>query len=666
MIMVEPKINLLDINIKRAVDYALGLQKEQGFWHAPLDSNSTMEAEFLLLMYFLGVNHPHQHKIIAHILKKQGLDGSWSLYYKAPGDLSTTVECYFALMLCGVAKEQPHMQAAKQFILANGGLASVRVFTKIWLALFGQWSWKKIPVIPPEIMHLPSWFPINIYEFASWARATIIPLTIVMAEQPVVSIPKHCFLSDLLLEKKISKKTNHFNGWSIFFNFIEKVLRLYEYCPWKPGRKSAIKKAEQWIISHQEADGSWAGIQPPWVYSLIALKLLGYSLEHPIMIKGIQGFDSFSIEDEETLQIQACVSPVWDTSLMINALNEAGVSSRHPQLLSAGRWLLKKQILVSGDWKVKAPKLVPGGWAFEFENNHYPDVDDTAEVLMALSNIQFPETEQTQRNLAIQKGLQWLIGMQSANGGWAAFDKDNDNYFLAKFPFFDFGEILDPPSVDVTAHVLEALGTLGYKKDNPIISKAVQYLYKEQELNGSWFGRWGVNYVYGIASVISALKAVGESLDNTRIQKAIHWLLARQNNDGGWGESCASYLSISWHGKGHSTASQTAWALLALMAVNLYEHVAVKKGIAYLCKTINETGTWDEPDFTGCGFPGYGDGKCIRITGSEGKEQFSEPSAGFMINYHLYRHCWPLMALGRFRVHGEKNGCSTKAAVACS
>lgn len=649
--MVEPKSSLLEISIKRATDYALSLQNEEGYWHAPLDSNSTMEAEFLLLMYFLGCKSKHEQKIVNHILKQQLTDGSWPLYYQAPGDLSTTVECYFALMLYGIDKNAPNMQAAKQFILAQGGLAETRVFTKIWIALFGQWSWSDIPIIPPEIMHLPSWFPINIYEFASWARATIIPLTVVMTEQPVVAIPEQCSLIDLLITIDGIKKTNRPSAWSTVFAIVEKGLRWYESLSWKPGRQSAIKKAEQWILAHQEADGSWAGIQPPWVYSLIALKLLGYPLDHPVMQSGIEGFDSFSIETDDTVQVQACISPVWDTSLMINALIEAGVPANHPNLLVAGRWLLQKQILVPGDWSVKAPKLAPGGWAFELENNQYPDIDDTAEVLMSLFQLHWPDTEQTQSKKAIQKGLQWLIGMQSADGGWAAFDKDNDNYFLAKFPFFDFGEILDPPSVDVTAHVLEALGMLGYKKDNPVVAKALRYIYKEQEHNGSWFGRWGVNYVYGIATVLPALRAVGESSDDPRIQKAIHWLLAQQNDDGGWGESCASYVTVAWHGVGHSTASQTAWALLALMAVDLHQHEAVHKGITYLCGTMNEVGTWNEPEFTGCGFPGYGDGKSIRITGSEGCEQVSEPSAGFMINYHLYRHCWPLMALGRYRLH---------------
>ena len=617
-----------------------------------------MEAEFLLLLYFLEVkNDKRQEKVVNHILKNQAEDGSWSLYFQGPGDLSTTVECYFALMLSGISKDAPNMQLARKFILMKGGLPKVRVFTQIWLALFGQWSWQHIPMIPPEIIFLPSWFPFNIYAFASWARATIVPLTIVMADRPIKSIPDNCALTDLFPSGVKYQHPGLQGGWKAVFWFIEKGLKAYEYLPWKPGRKKAIKKSIQWIIDHQEADGSWAGIQPPWVYSLIALKIMGYPLTHPVMQNGIQGFDSFSIEKDETIQIQACLSPVWDTSLMVNALKEAGLESTNPQLLSACRWLLKKQILVDGDWRINNPKLPPGGWAFEFENNKYPDIDDTAEVLMSLWHINLSESENIKCKVAINKGIQWLIGMQSKNGGWAAFDKDNNNFFLAKFPFFDFGEILDPPSVDVTAHVVEALGMMGYKKDNPIIKKALAYIYKEQELDGSWFGRWGVNYIYGIGTVLPALKAVDEDMSKPMIMKAAQWLIDHQNTDGGWGESCASYVDLTQLGKGVSTPSQTAWALLGLMAVNMHNHTAVHQGIEYLCETMNSNGTWDEEHFTGCGFPGYGDGKRIDIgTIAEGTIQVSPPEAGFMINYHLYRHCWPLIALGRYQKYWTSSG----------
>ena len=642
-------------NIKRATDYALAIQNKEGYWLGALDSNCTMEAEFLMLLYFLDVEQVAlKTKVVQFILNHQQQNGSWPLYHQGPGDLSTTVECYFALMLAGISKETPNMQLAKAFIIANGGLAKVRVFTQIWLALFGQYSWKNIPLILPEIIFLPTSFPINIYEFASWARATILPLAIVMVKRPVHPIPKSCELTDLILPKPKQTAPGPQGIWQRFFRLLDKGLRIYETLPWKPGRQRALQKITDWIIEHQEADGSWAGIQPPWVYSLIALKLMGYPIDHPIIKKGMDGFNSFSIITEDTAQIQACVSPVWDTGLMVNALTEAGVPPTHPQLETACRWLIHKQIKTGGDWQIKNPALAPGGWAFEFENNHYPDIDDTAEILMALWHLKLPEKEDSNRLNAIKQGLAWITGMRSKQGAWAAFDQDNDNFFLAKFPFFDFGEILDPPSVDVTAHVLEMLGKLGYQNTDPIVQSALTYIYKEQESDGSWFGRWGVNYIYGIGTVLPALKAVGEPY-HALIEKAEQWLLKHQNKDGGWGESCASYVNPTLRGQGVSTPSQTAWALLGLMAYDKWDYPAVRKGIEYLCTQMNSLGTWDEDEYTGCGFPGYGIGKQLDQSPDSNHNEISNPSAGFMINYHLYRHCWPLIALGRYQHYVIKN-----------
>ena len=629
--------------LKRATQYAFQIQHADGYWLGALDSNSTMEAEYLLLMHYLELDDPKKsQQVVNHILTQQQDDGSWALYYQGPGDLSTTVECYFALLITGLSKSDPRLQRAKMFILQSGGLANVRMFTRIWLALFGQWSWRTIPVIPPELILLPKWFPINIYAFASWARATILPLSLVMMERPCKTIPAECRLDDLILPGR--RKQNR------FITAIATLLNGYHYLPWKPGRRKAVQLTIDWIMSHQEADGSWGGIQPPWVYSLIALYTLGYPLSHPVLQKGVQGFDSFSIYAEDTLQIQACISPVWDTGLMVNALYAAGIEPSHSQLRLAHAWLLKKQILVGGDWQIMQPKLNPGGFAFEFENNHYPDVDDTAEVLIALWHAKQYAQDHSFDD-AIEKATQWVLGMQCKQGGWAAFDKDNNTSFLAKFPFFDFGEILDPPSVDVTAHVLEALGLMGYTTRHPVVKKALKYMYQEQEQDGSWFGRWGVNYLYGTAGVLCALHKVGEDMSQPCIQKAVQFLLRHQQADGSWGESCVSYVDIEQRGQGPSTPSQTAWALLGLMAAGEYHHAAVERGITYLCQTMNTVGTWDEPYYTGCGFPGYGDGR--RKTGAI-KNADALTSAGFMINYHLYRHCWPLMAVGTFHHHWAK------------
>lgn len=631
--------------LQRGIQYAFDLQHQEGYWVAPLDSNSTMEAEYLLLMYFLGIKDPQKQQLLMnHILSQQQDDGSWALYFQGPGDLSTTVECYFALLIGGLEKADPRLQRAKMFILQSGGLSNVRMFTRIWLALFGQWSWKTIPIIPPELILLPKWFSINIYAFASWARATILPLSLVMMKQPIKSIPVECYLDDLILKGR--RKDGR------FIVLISKILNAYSLLPWKPGRKTAVQKTIDWIITHQEADGSWGGIQPPWVYSLIALHVMGYSLNHPVMNKGLQGFESFSIYSENKLQVQACVSPIWDTALMSNALHVAGIPASQPQLQNAYAWLLQKQIFVGGDWQIKQPKLEPGGFAFEFENNQYPDVDDTAEVLMALWHAK-QHLKSDIFDLPIEKALNWMLGMQSKQGGWAAFDKNNNNSFLAKFPFFDFGEVLDPPSVDVTAHVLEALGLMGYNAQHPAIKKALKYIYREQEQDGSWFGRWGVNYLYGTSGVLCALYRVGEDMSQPAVQKAAHFLLRHQQVDGSWGESCASYADPDQRGRGPSTPSQTAWALLGLMSAGYWQHAQVEAGIKYLCQTMNAAGTWDEHHYTGCGFPGYGDGKRKKIGTIKNKDALT--SSGFMINYHLYRHCWPLMALGCYQRYWKDN-----------
>jgi len=386
-----------------------------------------------------------------------------------------------------------------------------------------------------------------------------------------------------------------------------------------------MRKAEQWITQRQEEDGSWGGIQPPWVYSLIALKALGYTLDHPIMKKGWSGFygkEGFAIEEEETFHMQPCLSPVWDTALAMIALEDATVSPDHPMLVSAGSWLLDEQIFSGGDWQVHCGGR-PGGWAFEFANDLYPDTDDSAIVLMALIGAQLDEKR---KEHALERGLEWLLAMQSANGGWGAFDRNNTRVLLREIPFADFGEMVDPPSVDVTAHIVECLAKAGYKKGSPPLDHAIYYIKQEQEEDGAWFGRWGVNLTYGIGCVLPALAAAGEEMNSPYIRRALDWLVAHQNEDGGWGERVEGYQGGEWRGKGSSTASQTAWALLGLLAAKQVDHRATRRGIDYLLNTQNDKGNWDEPYFTGTGFPG-----------------------DFMINYHLYRDYFPLMALSRYR-----------------
>ena len=650
--------------IHRSQGHLLSIQNPEGYWWGELESNPTMEAEYLLLTHFLGVADKERwRKLANYILSRQREDGSWCQYFGAPGDVSTSVECYFALKLAGFSAETAEMERAREFILSRGGVPRVRIFTKIWLSLFGQWEWKGTPAMLPELMFLPSWFPFNIYEFSSWARATVVPMLIILTGRPVCPVPQGAEIEELYPAPREHTdyslpRPNALFGWRRFFHFADRVLRLYQSFPIKPGRARAIRKAARWIISHQGADGSWGGIQPPWVYSLIALKHLGYPMDHPVMKKGFGGFEGFATEEAETWRVQACVSPVWDTALVQIGLLDSGIAPSDPAIQRATRWMVNEQILTGGDWQVKGNKTPPGGWAFEFANDLYPDIDDASEVIMALNGACLDPDDEDRKGQAIQRGVQWLLGMQCKNGGWAAFDKNNDKGYIAKIPFSDFGETLDPPSVDVAAHVVEMLGKLGYGKDFTPLKRAYSYIRSEQELDGPWFGRWGVNYIYGTGAVLPALEAIGEDMSQPYVRRAIEWVISHQNQDGGWGESCGSYVDFSLRGTGPSTASQTAWALLSLLSAGEVENPATSRGLQYLVDTQREDGSWDEPYFTGTGFPGYGVGRKLERFPSPGEPGYQglDMPAGFMINYHMYRNCWPLTALGRYGRLSTKDG----------
>ncbi len=624
--------------IARSVDYFLRTQHPEGYWWGELESNVTMAAEYLLLTHFLGVAHEARWQKVVNYLRRQARpDGTWAIYHGGPPDLNATVESYFALKLAGVPAHDPLLQKARAFVLSRGGVPKARVFTKLWLALFGQWDWEALPAMPPEAMFLPTWFPINIYEFASWARATIVPILIIWSKRPVCPIPEHARIDELFPgpKERLMRPLpcpRPALSWRGFFWAIDRLLHRYERVAPSLLRRAAIRKAEKWIIARQEADGAWGGIQPPWVYSLIALKVLGYPLDHPVMRRGLQAFEgAYKVEDDEIYNPQACISPVWDTALAMIGLLDAGLPPDHEALVRAGRWLLKEQVLTGGDWQVKVKGVEPGGWAFEFDNDFYPDVDDTAEVMIALHRTRLPE--EGRKRWALERGLRWVLGMQCRDGGWAAFDKDNTRRLVTYIPFCDFGEVLDYPTEDVTAHVVEMLGLLGYGPTFPPMARALRFLRRCQDPHGPWWGRWGVNYIYGTGAVLPALRAAGEDMTRPYVQRAVRWLLEHQNPDGGWGESCASYEDPSLKGQGESTASQTAWALIALAAVApegadglVWE--AMAKGARYLVETQQEDGTWNEPQFTGTGFP-----------------------RDFYINYHLYRNYWPLMALGRLLRH---------------
>ena len=652
-----PSLQALDASVERLQGYFRRIQDPAGFWWGELESNNTMEAEYVMLSRFLGQCNPEREQHIVNYLRSKQLDdGSWAIYYGAPGDLSTTVECYFALKLCGQDPQSDHMRRARHFILQRGGVPGTRMFTRIWLAQFGQWEWRGTPSLPIEMILLPHWAPLSIYRFACWARGCIVPLSIVLSRRRVRPIPPEHAIDELFPNGRLG--TNYsvpsppgFNLPKLVHLAEQALGKIYGRIPFNPLGRIAERKAIGWILDHQEDDGSWGGIQPPWVYSLIALSVCGFDNEHPIMARGFAGLDGFSIQKGDCWTIQGCISPVWDTCLVIQGLAESGLPTNDPMLESATRWLVEKQILVGGDWQVQAPQLQPGGWAFEFHNNCYPDIDDSAEVVLALRLGKLPGAEDRLRQDAISRAVDWIHGMQNKDGGWASFDKDNNHGYVTALTFSDFGEVLDPSSADVTAHVLEMYGKLGYKTDQDFLQDAYRYLRHEQEDDGSWFGRWGVNYVYGLGAVLPALEAAGENMCQPYVRRAVQWLIDHQNHDGGWGESCASYIDSTQRGIGPSTASQTAWAIIALVAAGCDDHQATHRGVAYLLETQLEEGNWDEPYFTGTGFPGYLRGERVDRIPQPGERGFqgAELSAGFMINYHLYRNTWPLIALARYR-----------------
>lgn len=634
-----------DAAIDRSQGWFWRAQFAEGYWWAELESNATMDAEYVLLTHFLGARDESIWRGVAHDIRGyQRSDGSWALYAGAPGDLSTTIECYFALKLCGDAG--PHLERARQFILARGGIARARVFTRIWLALCGEWSWDDLPAMPIELMLLPARAPLSIYRFASWARATIVPLLILMNDRPVRRAPEAATLADLRVGGALPIEPE--SAVDQVFLTIDRLLRQYHRLPWHPLRARARARAERWVVAHQEADGSWGGIQPPWVYSLMALRTLGYAPDHPIMQKGLAGMhDRWMVRrGDGGLRVQACLSPVWDSALAMVALLESGAPPATPALERAARWLVHEEVRVRGDWSVWVPGVAPSGWSFEFDNDLYPDIDDTAVVLLGLHKAGALDDATRARALA------WLLAMQSKNGGWAAFDKDNTSRLPALIPFADFGEMVDPPSADVTAHVVELLGELGLARSHPAVASALAYLYAEQEPEGSWFGRWGVNHIYGTGAVLPALAAIGEPMDSAPVRRAVRWLIERQNPDGGFGEGCESYVVREARGRGPSTPSQTAWALLALIAAGRADSACARRAVSYLVSTQREDGAWDEDAFTGCGFPGYGVGEQRGARIRQGREL----SSGFMLRYHLYRNCFPLLSLGRYRTALARTG----------
>lgn len=615
-----------------AVAYLRSLQDDAGWWKGELATNVTMDAEDLLLREFLGIREAGETEEAARWIRSQQRDdGTWASFEGGPPELSTTVEAWIALRLAGDPVDAPHMSRAQRWVVTHGGLESTRVFTRIWLALFGLWSWDDLPDMPPELIFLPKWFPLNVYDWACWARQTVVPLTVVNAFRPVRPLP---FGADELRAGLPPLPGAAPWTWKGAFQRLDKGLHVYARHAHSGLRRRAMDRAAEWILARQEDDGGWGGIQPPWVYSLLALHLLGYPDDHPAMVKGFAGLEGFlvreSTPDGPIRRLEACQSPVWDTGLALIAMLDAGVPADDPALGKATDWLLGEEIRVKGDWSVQRPGLAPGGWAFEFANDFYPDTDDTAEIVLGLRRVNFGDPARLRA--AVDRGVDWTVGMQSKDGGWGAFDADNTGRLPTRLPFCDFGAVIDPPSADVTAHVVEMLAAVGQADGTPA-RRGVLWLLKNQEADGSWFGRWGANHVYGTGAVVPALIAAGVHPQSPPIRRAVRWLLDHQNPDGGWGEDLRSYRDPAWIGRGATTASQTAWALLALLAAGGADEAA-DRGVAWLVETQQADGSWDEPLFTGTGFPG-----------------------DFYINYHLYRIVFPITALGRYvATRGEGKG----------
>ena len=608
--------------LDNAVGYLRSVQHEDGWWKGDLATNVTMDAEDLMLRTFLGIATEETNAETARwVRSQQRADGSWATFHNGPGDLSTTFEAWVALRMAGDDPDAAHMTSAAAFVRAAGGVERARVFTHIWLALFGLWRWRDCPSLPPEMIFLPSWAPLNVYNWACWARQTIVPLTIVSAIEPVR--PVGFDVSPLSTGTAATAERSTIVAG--VFRRLDVALHAYSRHPLGPVRRGAMRRAAEWILARQEADGGWGGIQPPWVYSLLALHLMGYALDHPAMRAGIEGLDGFTVRREtETGPVrwlEACQSPVWDTGLALNALLDAGVPGDDPAVLKATDWLLSEQIAVGGDWRVRRPGLPSGGWAFEFANDGYPDTDDTAEIVLGLRRVRHPDAKRLRE--AIDRAVTWTAGMQSEDGGWGAFDADNTHGLAESLPFCDFGAVIDPPSADVTAHIVEMLAAEGHT-DERACRDGVRWLLRAQESDGSWFGRWGANHVYGTGAAVPALVAAGTPRTADCIRAAVRWLERHQNDDGGWGEDLRSYVDESWVGRGESTPSQTAWALLALLAAG-EDSPTVRRGVDHLVRTQRADGGWDEDLFTGTGFPG-----------------------DFYISYHLYRVVFPTWALGRY------------------
>ena len=621
----------LDHTIAEAQRALLQQQHPEGYWQAALEANAEMNAEYVIFNRFMEVEPDPalDAKLKKLLIDTQQGDGSWSLFPGGEGHISTTIEAYFALKLTGMrAGDEPMMQA-RRWILARGGIPSAGTLARFYLAAMNQVTWDATPSMPVEITLLPNWFPVNMYELSSWARGTLFALMVLQAKRPARKIdwiegvlelyiqPPHFTTFKMPHGKRLFSLRNALIG-------ADKLLRVYDHHHLRGLRTRALTKAENWLLEHQDANGSFGGIQPCYLLTPMALKALGYRNDHPVIEKALEGARELIWDQGDSILYQPCVSPNWDTALAAKALIDSDFAVDHPALAGACKWLIDHQIFKPGDWSIKRPSLEPGGWAFQFHNDWFPDVDDSAVILMVLAAA--AHDEPAARDRAIRLGANWVMGMQSSDGGFAAFDVDNDSNWINQAPFADVEAATDPTCADLTGRVLEMMAAVGYRADHPVARRAITWLKRDQEADGSWWGRWGVSYIYGTFSALSGLQAIGVDMSEPWIVRAVNWLRSVQNPDGGWGESCLADADPGLKGKGNSTPSQTAWALIGLVAGEREISESTLRGAAWLFEQQNSDGRWEDLEFTGTGFPNH-----------------------FYLRYHMYAHYFPLIALGRLR-----------------
>ena len=592
--------------------------------------DSTLCSDFVLFMHWTGeVDSDMQERCIEHILKRQLPDGGWNIYYGGPSEINASVKAYFALKLTGVSPDTPFMHEARANILRLGGIPKMNTFSKLYLALMGQFPWQYLPTIPVEMVLLPKWAPFHIYKMSSWSRAMLVPLAVINHFRPTRILPGEKQLHELYplgTEHGDFRlpRSDRFWTWRNFFLRLDEVLKFLHPLKIRPMRGPALAEAERWMLE-RIGDGSdgLATVFPAMLNCMIALRCLGYTSKDPIYAKAEKDFAGLFVNDPQDFRIQPCLSPVWDTAINAIALAESGLSPEHPALQKAADWLVSKEVKIRGDWAMNNPYPEASGWAFEYNNVYYPDTDDTAMVLMALRLIKPTDAQNFAR--VFKRALGWQLSFQCRDGGWAAFDKDVTTPWLEDMPFADHNAILDPTCSDLTARTLEMLGYIGFDRKAPCVKRAIRYLIDTQEDDGSWYGRWGVNYIYGTWQVLRGLRAIGHDMTQDWILRGRDWLESCQNLDGGWGETCVTYENPAAKGKGGSTASQTAWAVMGICACGDLNRSSIDRGLRFLLSSQNGDGSWTEPDITGTGFPGV-----------------------FYLKYDLYRQNFPLLALATY------------------